>query len=129
MQAQATQSQNEMEQAPDFSNLLAEWTTAAAGRLKASVKLVLAETRLAVSTFFLMIFVFILAAGAFIMAWGLLVYSLIVALSLTGLQLLTGLSVLVLAHLGAGVVLLRLSIRLGRHMEFTATRRLLGPSS
>ncbi|MGA9575366.1 MAG: hypothetical protein WBS20_15605 [Lysobacterales bacterium] len=127
MSAQAELDYEIKEQDPGLSYLLADWANAAGDRLKAGANLVLAETRLAVSTFLLMVLVVMMAGGAFLFAWGLLILAMIEALSLAGLPLLAGIGVLFLIHLALAFGLLRFANSLGRHMEFTATRRLLGP--
>ncbi len=108
-----------------LADLYANWAKAFGLRWRASLKLAMAETRLALSTFIMMIFLVVLAAGAVVLAWALFVLALVQALSLAGLQLFVAVLVIAVAHLAAAWGLWRFANRLGRHMEFRATRSLL----
>jgi hypothetical protein len=110
-----------------FPVLLLEWASAAGERLKSSVQLVMAETRLAVTSMILMIFLVTLAAGAILFAWAFLVLTMLQLASLAGLSLTAALGLLCLFHVGLALLLWRLATRLGDRLEFTATRRLLSP--
>lgn len=106
--------------------MTAEWFSALGERLGASAQLVMAETRLAVSTFLLMVFVVILAAGALLFGWGLLMVAAAQALSLAGVDLALAIGLLSVLHLGLAWGLWQFANRLGRYLEFRHTRRLLG---
>lgn len=109
----------------ELAQLLSDWASTLALRFRGSLRLALAETKLAVTTFVLMIFIVVLSAGAVIMAWGLLLAALIQALSLAGLTLAVAIAILSVAHVLLAWMLWRLANRLGRHMDFRATRRML----
>jgi membrane protein implicated in regulation of membrane protease activity len=81
---------------------------------------------LAVTSFVLMIFLAVLAAGALMFAWMLLLAGMVQALSLAGLELLAAFALVAALHVGLAWALWRLANRLGRHMEFRSTRKLLG---
>lgn len=85
----------------------------------------MAETKLAVTTFVLMIFLVVMAAGFLVMAWGLLLVALVQALSLAGLQLAVAMLSVAGLHILLAWALWRLANRMGKHMEFRATRGLL----
>jgi hypothetical protein len=115
--------------APEKAGLVplsAEWMESVSERLGASAQLVMAETRLAASTFLLMIFLVILAGGAALFAWALLMLALGQALSLAGLSLVAAIGLLGAVHLALAWVLWNYANRLGRYLEFRNTRRLLG---
>lgn len=112
---------------PSVSNLLSEWFDAVAARARGHADLVLAETKLALSTFMLMIFLTILAAGALLFAWAFFMVALAqVSLTIGVSPLVTALALLAVHGLLA-LFLWRTANRLGRNMEFRATRRLLTP--
>jgi hypothetical protein len=106
--------------------LTADWVEAVGQRFRSGAALALAETRLALSTFLMMLFLTVLAAGALLFAWGFLAYGLMQLLIAFGLSPLTTIIVLVLVHLGLAWLLWHVVNRLGRNMEFTETRRLFG---
>jgi hypothetical protein len=109
----------------DLATLAGQWLNAIGERWRMAGRLVAAEARLALSTFVLMIFGVILAAGALLFAWGFGILALGQTLHLVGLDLAVVLLLLCLAHLGLAGGLWTLSNRLGRHLEFAATRQLL----
>lgn len=109
----------------ELAAVLAEWADTVGLRFKGSLRLAMAETKLAVTTFALVIFLAVLSAGAVVLAWGLIVIALVQALSLAGLTLLLAVLAIALLHLAAAWSLWRLANRLSRHMEFRATRGML----
>lgn len=109
----------------ELAKVLSDWASTLALRFRGSLRLALAETKLAVTTFVLMIFLVVLSAGAIIMAWALLLAALIQALSLAGMTLGVAIGIFGVAHVLLAWILWRLANRLGRHMEFRATRGLL----
>lgn len=112
---------------PSVSNLVSAWFDAVAARVRGQADLVLAETKLAVSTFMLMIFLTILAAGALLFAWAFFMVALAqVSLNFGVSPLVTAL-VLLAVHGLLALILWRTANGLGRNMEFRATRRLLTP--
>ena len=113
---------------PSMSALASEWFEAAGARVRGHAELVLAETKLALGTFMLMIFLTILAAGALLFAWAFLMVAVAqVSLSFGVSPLVTAL-VLLAVHGLLALILWRSANGLGRNMEFTATRRLLSPT-
>jgi hypothetical protein len=101
-----------------------DWLDALGHRFSTGAALAVAETRLALSSFLLMLFLTVLAAGALLFAWGYLIYALMqVAISLGYSPVLTAFA-FVIVHLGLAWLLWRTVSSLGRNMEFTETRRL-----
>ncbi len=112
---------------PSLATLASEWLETLGERIRAHADLVLAETKLALGTFMLMIFLAILSAGAVLFAWAFLMLAVAqVPLSLGVSPAVTAL-ILVVAHGVLALVLWRTANSLGRNMEFRATRRLLRP--
>jgi hypothetical protein len=112
-----------------MSVLASEWLEAAGARVRGQVELLLAETKLALGTFMLMIFLTILAAGALLFAWAFLMLAVAqVSLSFGVSPLVTAL-VLLAVHGLLALILWRTANALGRNMEFRATRQLLNPNS
>lgn len=109
----------------ELGALLAAWAQTVGQHLRGSLRLAMAETKLAVTTFALVIFLVVLAAGAVLLAWGLLLLAMVQALSLAGLSLLLAVLTLAGGHVAIAFALWRLANRLSRHMEFRATRGLL----
>lgn len=120
VQAQAAKSGEQ-----ELAQLFSDWASTLALRFRGSLRLALAETKLAVTTFVLMIFLVVLSAGSIIMAWALLLAALIQALSLAGLTLAVAIAILCVAHVLLAWMLWGLANRLGRHMDFRATRSML----
>lgn len=108
-----------------FVALFSDWAGALAERVSTGATLAMAETRLAISTFLLMVFVSVLAAGAILFAWGLLVYAALQLLVANGVSALVSALILVLVHAGLAFALWRTATSLMRNLEFTETRRLL----
>jgi uncharacterized membrane protein YqjE len=108
-----------------LSALASEWLGAVGGRLRGCTDLVLAETRLALSTFLLMIFLTVLAAGAALFAWVFLVIALAQVPLGYGLSPAATALILLGLHLLLALILWRIANGMGRNMEFRATRRLL----
>ena len=113
----------------EIARLLSAWTHTLRLRFRGSLRLAMAETKLAVTSFVLMIFLVVLAAGAVILAWMLLLAALVQALSLAGLTLLFAIATVSAFHIVLAWFLWRTANRLGRYMEFRATRRLLDSKS
>jgi hypothetical protein len=114
------------DQERELTEVLSEWVSAIGLRLRGSLRLAMAETKLAVTTFVLMIFLVVLSAGALSLAWALLLVALVQVLSLAGMKLVVAIAIVGAAHLLLAWLLWRLANSLGRHMEFRATRRMLG---
>lgn len=104
----------------------AEWASDMANRLLAGIDLVMAETRLAVSSFVLMLFLVILAALSVMFGWGLLMIALAQFLAANGLNMVTASALLGVIHFGLALGLWLFARRLWQHMEFRATRELMG---
>jgi hypothetical protein len=105
--------------------LFQDWAGALAERVSTGATLAMAETRLAISTFLLMVFVSVLAAGAILFAWGLLVFASLHILVANGVSNVVAALVLVLVHAGLAWALWQTANSLMRNLEFTETRRLL----
>ncbi len=118
---------SEEEGEPSLATLASEWLETLGKRIHAHADLVLAETKLALGTFMLMIFLAILSAGAVLFAWAFLMLAVAqVPLSLGVSPAVTAL-ILLVAHGLLALALWRTANGLGRNMEFRATRRLLRP--
>jgi hypothetical protein len=114
---------------PSISELLSAWVDALGARVRGHADLVMAETRLALSTFLLMIFLTLLAAGAVLFAWAFLVLALAQVPLAAGASPLVTALILLAVHLLLALILWRTVSGLGRNMEFRATRRLLSPGA
>ena len=114
---------------PHVSELASAWFEAVAARVRGQADLVLAETKLAVGTFMLMIFLTILAAGALLFAWAFFMVALSQLSLRFGVSPLVTALVLLAVHGLLALILWRTANGLGRNMEFRATRRLLSPRS
>ncbi|MEJ2161071.1 MAG: hypothetical protein P8X53_11415 [Chromatiales bacterium] len=111
-----------------MSTLASEWIEAFSARVRGQADLILAETKLALGTFMLMIFLTILAAGALLFAWAFLMVA-IAQVSMTfGVSPLVTALVLLAVHGLLALILWRTANGLGRNMEFSGTRRLLNPT-
>lgn len=102
--------------------LIGEWLATKGVRLRGSLRLAMAETKLAVTTFALVIFLVVMSAGFAVVAWGLMLLAMVQALSLAGLKLMFAIIVIALLNLALAWALWRLANHLTRHMEFRATR-------
>lgn len=105
--------------------VVSDWAKTLGLRLRGSVRLVMAETKLAVTTFVMMIFFVVLSAGALMVAWAMILMAIIQGLALAGLERALAVALVGVAHVALAWFLWRLANRLSRHMEFRATRRLL----
>lgn len=106
---------------PRFS----QWVDALGARFRTSAELALAETRLAVSSFMLMIFLSVLAAGALLIAWALLVFAAMQLPIAMGFSIVAATLILVAAHVLVAWLLWRSANALGNKMDLPETRRLL----
>ncbi len=109
--------------------LFVSWLGAVGERLRTSVDLAFAETRLAISTFMLMIFLSILAAGALLFAWALLLFAAAQWPISMGYSPVGAALILATGHVLIAWLLWRFANSLGRRMEFPETRRLLRPAA
>ncbi len=105
--------------------LLTGWLDALGERFRTGAELALAETRLAISTFMLMIFLSVLAAGALLIAWALLLFALAQLPIAMGLPPVATTLVLVVIHVVVAWMFWRYSNALGNRMDLPETRRLM----
>ena len=105
--------------------LLSGWLDSVARRFRVVTDLAFAETRLAITTFMLMIFVSVLAAGALIFAWVLLIYAVAQVPIAMGFSRIAAALILVAAHILLAWLLWRYANSLGENMNFRETRRVL----
>lgn len=108
-----------------YTDLAADWIRAVGDRFQTGAQLAIAETRLAISTFVLMIMLTVLAAGAILFAWAFLVMALAQLPIAMGMSRAATALVLVAVHLLIAFILWRVINALGRNMEFSETRKLL----
>jgi flagellar biosynthesis protein FliP len=120
-----------VEEASDkgYADLAADWLRAVGDRFQTGAQLAIAETRLALSSFVLMIMLTVLAAGAILFAWGFLVIALAQLPIAMGMSRAATALVLVAVHLLIAFVLWRVINALGRNMEFAETRKLFRAAS
>lgn len=116
----------ESREQPGTGALVSQWVANAGERVRTTLHLVVAETRLAAVSLGLMVFLMVLAAGSAMLAWVVLVITAVVALKIAGLQLVGVLGGLIVIHLALAWMFWRLAMRLSRHLGFEATRRELG---
>lgn len=109
--------------------LFVGWLGAVGERLRTGVDLAFAETRLAISTFMLMIFLSILAAGALLFAWALLVFAAAQWPISMGYSPVGAALILAIGHVLVAWALWRFANALGHNMDFPETRRLLRPAA
>jgi hypothetical protein len=105
--------------------LLSGWLGSLTDRYRAVADLAFAETRLAITTFMLMIFVSVLAAGALLFAWALLIYAVGQIPIAMGFSRVGAALILVAAHVLLAWLLWRYANSLGGNMNFPETRRVL----
>jgi len=113
-------------EAPGLPQLLTDWGAAYGQRFATGAKVVMAETRLAVTSFVLMVFGVMIAAGLAMFAWGLLLFAGMRAFTLVGMPLIATAIVLALLHLLAAFLIWRGVSRLSHRFEFEATREIFG---
>lgn len=118
-------------QAPDehAAGLISSWLAALGERFQTGAELALAETRLAITSFMLMIFLAVLAAGALLFAWALIVFAAGQWAVSAGYPPVATALVLGLVHVLLAWVLWTAANVLGRTMDFPETRRLLSSTS
>lgn len=114
------------EDAPGTGALVSQWVANAGERVRTTLHLVVAETRLAAVSLGLMVFLMVLAAGSAMLAWVVLVITVVVALKIAGLQLVGVLAGLIVVHGVLAWMFWGMAMRLSRHLGFEATRRELG---
>lgn len=108
-----------------IAELVSEWLSTRASRAGALARLALAEARLAAVSVALMTFLAMLAAIFAFTAWGLGVAALVSSLLAAGLELSAILIAIAALHVLIAFVLWNISMRLGKHVEFHATRQQL----
>lgn len=111
-----------------YTDLIADWLAAIGNRFQTGAQLAIAETRLAISTFMLMIMLTVLAAGAILFAWGFLVMALAQLPIALGMSRIASALVMVGVHLLIAFILWRVIQALGRNMDFSETRKLFRTS-
>jgi hypothetical protein len=111
------------------SGVVGSWLTALGDRVLTGAELALAETRLAITSFMLMIFLAVLAAGALLFAWALLVFAAGQWAVSMGFSPVGAALVLFVIHLLLAWLLWRAANALGQTMGFPETRRLLSSAA
>lgn len=111
------------------AGLFASWFDAVGERFRTGAELALAETRLAITSFVMMIFLAVLAAGALLFAWALLVLAAGQWVLSKGYPPVGTTLVLFAIHLLIAWLLWRAANALGQTMDFPETRRLLGSAA
>ena len=107
----------------NIAELASDWFTTKASRVGTITRLAAAEARLAVVSVALMVFLAVLGAIFVFSAWGLGVAALVNVLLGFGWSLWTIFLGLALTHVLIAALLLRATMRLGRNVEFRATRK------
>jgi hypothetical protein len=113
----------------DAPGLISSWLIALGERFRTGAELALAETRLAITSFMLMLFLSVLAAGALLFAWALLLFAAGQWAVSKGYSPVGAALVLFVLHLLLAWWLWRTANGLGSSMDFPETRRLLGSAT
>jgi hypothetical protein len=103
--------------------LVADWMSATSSRIRLTTELAFAEARLAATSLTLMVLMGMLSALFLFVAWGLVVAGLVAAASNFGISLGLTLAALSFLHALGAWLLWRGAVRLGRYLEFSATRQ------
>jgi ABC-type nickel/cobalt efflux system permease component RcnA len=106
-----------------IASLVADWMSATGSRIRITTELAFAEARLAATSLTLMLLMGTLSALFVLVAWGLVVAGLVAVALKFGLTLWLTLASLSLLHAVAAWLLWRGAVRLGRYLEFAATRQ------
>lgn len=106
-----------------IATIVADWLSATSSRFRMTAELVFAEARLAATSLTLMVLMGMLSALFLLVAWGLVVAGLVAAALRFGLALWLTLAVLSLMHALGAWLLWRGALKLGRYLEFAATRQ------
>jgi ABC-type nickel/cobalt efflux system permease component RcnA len=108
-----------------IATLVADWMSATSSRIRITTELAFAEARLAATSLTLMVLMGMLSALFILVAWGLVVAGLVAAALKIGITLWLMLAALSLLHAFGAWLLWRGAVRLGRYLEFAATRQQL----
>jgi ABC-type nickel/cobalt efflux system permease component RcnA len=103
--------------------LVADWMSATSSRIRITTELAFAEARLAATSLTLMVLMGTLSALFLLVAWGLVVAGLVAAAFEVGMPLWLALAALSLLHALGAWLLWRGAVKLGRYLEFAATRQ------
>jgi ABC-type nickel/cobalt efflux system permease component RcnA len=106
-----------------ISTLVAGWMSATSSRIRITTELAFAEARLAAISLTLMVLMGVLSALFIFCAWGLVVAGLVAVALKFGISLWITLASLGLLHALGAWLLWRGAVRLGRYLEFAATRQ------
>jgi hypothetical protein len=106
-----------------IATLVADWMSATSSRIRITTELAFAEARLAATSLTLMVLMGMLSALFLLVAWGLVVAGLVAAAVSLGVSLWLTFALLSLLHALGAWLLWRGAVRLGRYLEFAATRQ------
>lgn len=112
----------------NIAELASDWVSTKFSRAGSLARLALAEARLAAMSVALMSFLALLAALFAFTAWALAIAGVVSALLAAGLALWAILLGVALLHVILALSAWNVAMRLGRHVEFRATRRQLADS-
>jgi hypothetical protein len=106
-----------------IATLVADWMSTTSSRIRLTTELAFAEARLAAISLTLMVLMGMLSALFILGAWGLVVAGLVAAALQFGISLWLTLAALSVLHALGAWLLWRGAVRLGRYLEFAATRQ------
>ena len=106
-----------------IATLVADLLSATSSRIRITTELAFAEARLAATSLTLMVLMGMLSALFLLVAWGLVVAGLVAAALNFGISLWLILAALSLMHALGAWLLWRGAVKLGRYLEFAATRQ------
>jgi hypothetical protein len=106
-----------------IATLVADWMSTTSSRIRLTTELAFAEARLAAISLTLMVLMGMLSALFILGAWGLVVAGLVAAALQFGISLWLTLAALSVLHALGARLLRRGAVRLGRYLEFAATRQ------
>lgn len=125
METPTGQTQPTVDDDQQLASLVSDWLKTMQLRFRGSLHLAMAETKLAVSTFVLMMFLAVISAGSVVLGWAFLLFAAVQALELTGVGLIGAFVLVGVGQFALAFLLWRFASRLSRHMEFRATRGLM----
>jgi ABC-type nickel/cobalt efflux system permease component RcnA len=106
-----------------IATLVADWMSATSSRIRVTTELAFAEARLAAVSLTLMVLMGMLSALFVFAAWGLVLAGLVAVALKFGISLWLTLASLSLLHALGAWLLWRGATKLGRYLEFSATRQ------
>jgi hypothetical protein len=123
MSATSQSVQGTATESASIATLVTDWMSATSCRIRIATELAFVEARLAATSLTLMVLMGMLSALFLLVAWGLVVAGLVAVALNFGISLWLTLTALSLLHAVGAWLLWRGVIKLGRYLEFSATRQ------